>query len=156
MFIGQAHGFNKRFNVTLFYFMFFEGHSLKMRIEIVLIIFSLGLCRPQIVDEETAVHMLKGTQSVRIEQLSYKRLCQCQCKDLTVFNKEKNRYFSFLIAVQQIFNITLAFCGFLFTIYYSLSVCLYVCMSVCLYVCMSVCPYAYLYVCMSICLSVCL
>ena len=42
-------------------------------------------------DSELSEVLLSGTQSKRIAELDYKNLCKCQCKDFTVFDKERHR-----------------------------------------------------------------
>ena len=43
-------------------------------------------------NDEISEYLLNGTQDQRIQQLSYKNLCQCQCQDRTIFVKERGRY----------------------------------------------------------------
>ncbi len=51
--------------------------------------FQLLICQES--DSELSEVLLSGTQAKRIEKLDYKNLCKCQCKDFTVFVKERNR-----------------------------------------------------------------
>ena len=53
----------------------------------------LGFCDGHKIfsDSDVSQILLSGTQAKRISDLNYQKACKCQCKDLTVFNKETGR-----------------------------------------------------------------
>ena len=69
--------------------------NLEMLSKYIVILMLLASTKCQIADDkndEISEYLLNGTQDQRIQQLSYKNLCQCQCQDRTIFVKERGRY----------------------------------------------------------------
>jgi hypothetical protein len=62
-----------------------------MSARLILLAASILSASGQPFDRDVAHHLLAGTQSERIAELDYKKLCRCQCKDLTVYDQENRR-----------------------------------------------------------------
>jgi hypothetical protein len=48
-------------------------------------------CQDTFSNYDLAKILLSGRQSDRIAELDYKRVCQCQCQNLVVYNQETKR-----------------------------------------------------------------